>query len=92
MPPDSAAQVAEQSRLAHMLADLFSVGLITNAGTPEAVQGSELKWIDVRPLLSSHEQPSRRVDLHVQALEYLRHRRLLQAHPTHPHLVRVISR
>ena len=52
---------------------------------------SPQRWYDLRNMLSEEEQPSDFVEMARQALVYARGRGLIQLHPAHAYLVRIVQ-
>jgi hypothetical protein len=87
MPRPTAALLAEQSRLAHCLADAFAVSDIEDNAYPVEIDGET--WLDVRPMLDTTRQAAELVEIAKQSVAYARLRGLTAQHEEHTHLVRL---
>lgn len=88
----SATMHGELSRLAFALADQRVQSAVTSiCKPPVALPGSAHTWYDTRTMLSPHERSAASIDQCRQALMYGEYRRILQRHPEHTHLVRIVT-
>lgn len=88
----SATMAGELSRLAFMMADQRLHAAVTSTCKPPvALPGSAHTWYDTRIMLSPHERSADSVEQCRIALLYGEYRRMLQRHPEHTHLVRIVT-
>lgn len=90
MPRTTPNLAHEQLADAFAIADRAVVADIESEGVPFRFDPAAPAWYDTRPLLDQRERPPELVDMARQGLAYAYTRQLIQQHPVHKHLVRII--
>lgn len=85
-PAPNAVTLAEQVRLAVLIADELAVSDIACNSVHEQRDGH--RWWDTRAMVDPREQSAPAIDMAAQMLAYAHLRGLVIAHPEHAHLLR----
>lgn len=72
------------------LARHFVVENIESGAVPVALTGGG-RWRDVRPMTDPREHSGEVLDINVQTLYYAEEAGIMERHPEHPHMVRIVE-